>query len=181
MVKIESADLRGSLMKINEDLCLAFKEPDNEDMMILERWYGMTDCFGYATGFKDFSDIRQRLRNIEPGRLIFMIHNLKQRVPVGFVLGQVKKNSDEAVLWVNILIIEPSSQNKGLGTHAINKLLKYAQIKYGVRTCLVAVSYKNKQGLSFWEKVGFSRSPELERSLHQHGTSQVAILKRTIK
>jgi L-amino acid N-acyltransferase YncA len=110
-----------------------------------------------------------------------MIHEPAQRAPAGFILGQVKKNSIETVLWVNILIIEPSRQNKGLGTLAIHKLLEYAKVKYGVRTCLAAVSYKNKQGLSFWEKAGFSHSPELEQSLQLHGTTQVAILMKTIK
>lgn len=168
-------------MSTCENFYLAFKEPVNEDMGVLEKWYGMTDCFGYATGFKDFSDIRERLRDTGTDRLKFMIYDLKQEVSVGFVFGQVKKIDRETVLWINILIIDPAFQNKGLGTLAINKLLNHAQIKYGVRTCLVAVSYKNRQGLSFWEKVGFSHSPGLEKSLHQFGTPQVAILKRTIK
>lgn len=164
-----------------DNFYLVFKEPLQEDMDILERWYGMTDCFGYATGFKDFSDIRQRLQNAEPDRLIYMIHNLKQKEPIGFVFGQIKNIERETVLWISILIIEPSSQHKGLGTHAINKLLNHAKQKYGARSCFVAVSYKNKQGLSFWEKAGFFHSPWLEQSLHQFGTPEVAILKRTIK
>ena len=163
------------------DDCLAFKEPDCEDMATLEKWYGMTDCFGYATGFKDFSDIRQRLENTEPDRLSFMIHDLIHKTSVGFLLSQVKRNKNEAVLWVNILIIEPSRQNKGLGTLAISKLLDYAKVKYDVRTSLVAVSYRNRQGLSFWEKVGYFHSPELELSLHRHGSNQVAILMKTLK
>lgn len=164
-----------------EDFYLAFKEPTQEDMAILEKWYGMTDCFGYATGFRDFSDIRQRLQNTGTENLIFMIHNLKQKMPVGFIYSHIKNIERETVLWISILIIDPSYQNKGLGTLAINKLLNHAQLKYGARACFVAVSYKNKQGLSFWKKSGFSHSPGLEQSLHQFGTSQVAILNRTIK
>lgn len=168
-------------MDINEDIFLAFREPADEDMATIERWYGMTGCFGYATGFRDFSVIRKRLDNDEPDSLAFMIHDIKRRTPVGFIFGQVKKNNSETILWVNILIIEPSCQKKGFGTLAVNRLLDYAKARYGVRTCLVAVSYMNRQGLSFWEKSGFSNSPELERSLRQIGTTQVAILRKTIK
>ncbi len=164
-----------------DNFFLVFKELTQDDMAILERWYGMTDCFGYATGFKDFTDIRQRLINAGTESLIFMIHNLKQKTPVGFVFSELKNIQKEPVLWVSILIIDPSYQNKGLGTLAINKLITHAQLKYGARACFVAVSYYNKQGLSFWEKAGFSHSTDLEQSLHQFGTSQVAILKRTIK
>lgn len=168
-------------MYIHDGIYLTLKELSDEDMAILEKWYGMTDCFGYATGFKDFSDIRQRLKNNEPGKLAFMIHCMQQKSPVGFVYGQVRNNGSETVLWVYILIIEPSCQHKGLGTLAINSLISYARVKYGIQTCLVSVSCKNMQGLSFWEKAGFIRSPLLEQHLHQFGTTQVAIMKKTIK
>jgi len=167
-------------MNINDGFYLTFKELSDDDMALLEKWYGMTDCFGYATGFRDFSDIRQRLKSAEPGRLAFMINCPDKKSPAGFVFGQVKMNNSEAVLWVYILIIEPSFQNKGLGTLTINNLLNYAKTKYGIRACLVSVSCRNRKGLSFWEKAGFSRSPSLEQHLQQYGTNEVAILKKII-
>jgi RimJ/RimL family protein N-acetyltransferase len=110
-----------------------------------------------------------------------MIYDRNNKDPIGFVYGYLKDIDKNAVLWISILIIEPAFQNRGFGTNAINKLLNLIQLEYGAVTCIVAVSYKNVQGLSFWEKVGFSHDPELEQSLHQFGTSQVAIMKRIVK
>ncbi|NLB78088.1 MAG: hypothetical protein GX796_04360, partial [Clostridiaceae bacterium] len=49
-------------MIINEGIGIVFREPDEKDMAIIEKWYGMPDYFGYATGFKNFSDIIQKLK-----------------------------------------------------------------------------------------------------------------------
>lgn len=169
-------------MIINEGIGIVFREPDEKDMAIIEKWYGMPDYFGYATGFKNFSDIIQKLKiSVESSTLSFMIYDRNNKDPIGFVYGYLKDIDKNAVLWISILIIEPAFQNRGFGTNAINKLLNLIQLEYGAVTCIVAVSYKNVQGLSFWEKVGFSHDPELEQSLHQFGTSQVAIMKRIVK
>ncbi len=169
-------------MIINEGVEIVFREPDEKDMTILEKWYGMTDCFGYATGFKNFSDIIQKLKMpVKSSSLSFMIYNRNTEDPIGFIYGSIKDIEKNSVLWISILIIEPAFQNRGFGTNAINKLLNIIQLEYGTVTCIAAVSYKNGQGLSFWEKVGFSHDPELEQSLHQFGTSQVAIMKRIVK
>ncbi len=169
-------------MVISKDIDIVFKVPAKKDMEILEKWYGMHDCFGYATGFKNFSDIISKFKEpIDPSMLCFMIYNKKNKAPIGFIYGYIKDTSKNAVLWISIFIIDPAYQNMGYGTHALNRLLNFAQREYGIAACIVAVSYNNKQGLSFWEKVGFSHDPELEQSLHHFGTSQVAIMKKILK
>lgn len=169
-------------MIIDSNTDIVLKETEENDMAILGKWYGMQDCFGYATGFRKFSDIVHKIKEpVEPSTLSFMIYNEKTKTPIGFIYGYIRDANKNAVLWISILIIDPAYQNRGFGTNALNKLLEYIQLEHGTFTCIVAVSHKNRQGLSFWEKVGFSCVPELEQSLHQFGKSQVAIMKKTIK
>lgn len=158
---------------------LRFRIMTQSDMFLIEKWYGMTDQFGYATGFKSFSYLQQKLLlPMEVHRFTLMI-NLGDTT-IGFVFGEIKYIEKKTVLWIHILIIEPAFQHKGFGTCAVNKLLNFIRLRHGPFTCIVAVSNNNKQGLSFWENTGFLRSTGMEKSLHQIGSSQVAILKREI-
>lgn len=169
-------------MGIENDYEPGFRGLTQNDLPLLEKWYGMTDDFGYATGFKGFSDIRLRL--MEPNksnRLASMISIGPDNRTIGFVYGEMKTVEMKNVFWIHILIIEPAYQSRGYGTRAVNKLLQYVHKHYGPITCIAAVSRKNVQGLSFWEKAGFSHSIGLEESLHQFGPSDVAILKKVIK
>lgn len=169
-------------MIINNGIDIVFGKPEEKDMKTLERWYCMPDCFGYATGFKNFSETIRKLKEPDVAPTFnFMIYNGETKEPIGFIYGYIKNIDKNAVLWISTLLIEPAFQNRGFGSRAINKLLNLVKSEYGDLICIVAVSYKNEQGLSFWEKAGFSHDPELEQSLHQFGTSQVAILKKMIK
>lgn len=166
---------------ITNEKGLSFRGLMPMDIALLEKWYSMTDCFGYATGFKNFAEIKQRL--LEPSRgeiLISMIELGASGKTIGFVYGEVKTADSKKVLWIYTLIVEPAFQNKGYGTRAVNTLLHWARAKYGSITCVVTVSEKNPRGLSFWRKTGFTRSMGLEGSLSQIGSSGVAILKKKI-
>ena len=69
-------------MIINEGIGIVFREPDEKDMAIIEKWYGMPDYFGYATGFKNFSDIIQKLKiSVESSTLSFMIYDRNNKDP----------------------------------------------------------------------------------------------------
>ncbi|MCX7774382.1 MAG: GNAT family N-acetyltransferase [Clostridia bacterium] len=161
---------------------LGFRGLDVKDFATLEKWYRMTDHFGYATGFKDFSEIRQRLlKSSSPQDLISMIDIGQGNDAVGFVYGEVKTVETKTVLWIYIIIIDPVFQRKGLGSQAIKQLLQFARQKYGPLTCIVAVSERNIKGLMFWERMGFTRSQGMEESLSQNGTAHVAIMKRVMK
>ena len=153
-----------------------------KDMAILEKWYGMQDHLGFATGFKKFSDVMQKFKEpVDPSMLNFMIYNIKTKIPVGFINGYLRDVNRHSVLWISIFIIDQDYQNMGYGTHALYKLLDFVQSKYGTVACIAAVSTENKRGLSFWEKAGFSHDPELEQSLHLLGTSEAAIMKKILK
>ncbi|NLX64319.1 MAG: GNAT family N-acetyltransferase [Clostridiaceae bacterium] len=169
-------------MMIKHDIDIDLRVPEIKDMAILEKWYGMQDCLGYATGFKKFSDVMQKFKEpVDPSILNFMIYNNKTNIPVGFINGCLRDVNGHSVLWISIFIIDPDYQNMGYGTHALYKLLNFVQSKYGTVACIAAVSTENKKGLSFWEKAGFSHDPELERSLHHIGTSHAAIMRKILK
>ncbi|HBR01909.1 MAG TPA: hypothetical protein DD738_04800 [Ruminiclostridium sp.] len=168
-------------MEIHKKYGLEFRKIAPSDAMLLERWYSMTDYFGYATGFKKFSEINQVLWNPQKqNKLVLMIDTGEDRKTIGFIYGEYKCVETQPVLWIHILIIEPAFQHKGYGTYAVQKLLHSTRIQYGPMTCFAAVSYKNQQGLSFWKKVGFTHSFDLEECLIQKGSSPVAVLKRKI-
>lgn len=151
------------------------------DIALLEKWYSMTDCFGYATGFKNFAEIKQRLLEPSCGDFITAMIDLEDlQKTVGFIHGELKTTELQKVLWIYTLIIEPAYQSKGYGTQAVNTLLQWAREKYGSLTCVVSVSEKNPRGLSFWMKTGFIRSSGLECFLSQFGSSGVAILHKKI-
>lgn len=170
------------MMGIDSGYRLGFRTLAQKDLVLLERWYGMTDSFGYATGFKNFTEIRQiLLEPIKPNRFISMLDIGEDKRTIGFIYGEIKIIETKSVLWIYTLIIEPSIQHKGVGTCAINKFLQFIKIKYGPLTCFVSVLDKNTQGLSFWENAGFSHSSVMEEPLNQIKSSRVAILKRNIK
>jgi len=169
-------------MTIKNDIDIGLRRPEMKDMAILEKWYGMQDHLGFATGFKKFSDVMQKFKEpVDPSMLNFMIYNIKTKIPVGFINGYLRDVNRHSVLWISIFIIDPDYQNMGYGTHALYKLLDFVQSKYGTVACIAAVSTENKRGLSFWEKAGFSHDPELEQSLHLLGTSEAAIMKKILK
>lgn len=174
----------GSVMLTNNDKRLKFRGLSAYDLAILEKWYSNTDCFGYATGFKSFTDIRQRI--LEPLKsdvivLMIEISEMEENSkPIGFIYGEIKQIDAKKVLWIYTIIIEPYYQQKGYGTLAINRLLQWSHIKIHTNSCFVTVSEQNWRGLSFFEKAGFVRSSELEDTLNQRGTSGVAILKRNM-
>ncbi len=168
-------------MGINDANGIVFRGPMQKDIVLLEKWYGMKDQFGYATGFKNFSEINQKLLEpIKPDTLITMIDIAEDNKTIGFIYGEFKKTEPKTILWIHILMVEPAYQRRGLGTSAINKLLKDIELYHRPLACIAAVSEKNIPGLAFWSKVGFSRSESMEESLYQRGTSNVAIFQKVI-
>lgn len=160
---------------------IVFRGLVQKDIALLEKWYGMKDQFGYATGFKNFLEIKQKLLEpIKPDALISMIDIAEDNKTIGFIYGEFKKTGSKTILWIHILIVEPAYQRRGLGTSAVNKLLQDVKLYHRPLTCIAAVSEKNIPGLSFWSKVGFTRSESMEESLYQLGTSNVAIFQKAI-
>ncbi len=142
---------------------LFFRELKQKDIALLEKWYKMTDCFGYATGFKSFSAIKKILKNDISDKFAWMIE--AEEETIGFIFAEIFNLENKPVLWIYILIIEHNHQHRGYGSSAVKKLINEVKLKYGSMTCIASVSEKNEQGLSFWKKVGFRRSPALERAL----------------
>jgi len=156
---------------------LSFREITEKEIAIIEKWYGMTDCFGYATGFRDFSEVRQRLIDgSSPDRTSSVI--TYEGKTIGFVSAEIIKTANKPLLWIYVLMIEPDYQNRGYGTWAVNRLADIVKSRYDSLTCVAPVSLKNKKGLCFWESLGFRRSYDLEKTLEPD--RQVAIYVRDI-
>lgn len=161
----------------NKDIIL--KKPDTSDMDAIKRWYSMTDDLHHATGAKEFSEIAQLIEYPEKtNSLVFIIREPKSNYNIGFTYANINKFDHGTILWIKTLLIDPKYQGKGFGTAAIDKLLAYTQSSYQWLTSIVTVSDNNTKGISFWEKVGFSRCSELESILHHGGTSGVSVLKK---
>lgn len=159
---------------------IGFRVIDPEDSALLEKWYAMTDQFGYATGFKSFSEVRQSLMpSINQYSVASMILIPGRNEAAGFVFAELKNLDRITVLWIHIIIIDPEFQGKGLGTCVVNRLLNYAKSQ-GAAASVVSVSEHNKRGIHFWEKLGFGHSAILEESLNTIGQTGVAIMKRIL-
>jgi GNAT superfamily N-acetyltransferase len=164
-----------------DDYCeIEYRSVTQTDCALLEKWYGMTAQFGYATGFKSFGEIRERIERASfPPAIASMIGIPGRDEAVGFVYAELISLDRAAVLWIHILIIDPACQGRGLGARAVNRLLDYARSQ-GATASVVSVSEMNTRGLRFWEKQGFVRSAALEKSLEELGQTGVAIMKRTL-
>lgn len=162
----------------NDKYCgIMFRAVEADDSPLLEKWYGMTDQFGFATGFKSFDDIRDRIMPFQsPACIALMILTSGRAEAVGFVYVEFKNLDRKTVLWIHIIIVDPSFQRKGLGACAINRLLNYAGSQ-GAIASVVSVSEQNAKGLRFWQKLGFTRSASMEGTLGQPG---VAIMKKLL-
>lgn len=161
---------------------ILFRALEPKDTAVLEKWYRMTDQLGYATGFKSFDEVKERIKNNSGhSSVISMILLENREEPVGFVYGELKMLNQANVLWIYLIIIDPAWQMQGIGTRAVNKLLRFAANHFNVSLCLITVAEKNSQGMRFWEKLGFLRSLPLEESLNTFGPAGIAIMKKSIK
>ncbi|NLM73783.1 MAG: GNAT family N-acetyltransferase [Clostridiaceae bacterium] len=154
---------------------LVFRAFEKKDIPLLEKWYEMTDIFGYATGFKSISELEKLLENDIHDKIAWMIEDGNETI--GFIFAEIYDKEHKPVLWIYILIIESNHQHQGYGSSAVRKLIDEVKLKYGSITCVASVSKENKQGLSFWEKVGFMRSPALENTLDD--SKNVAIFQKS--
>lgn len=146
------------------------------DIPILEKWYSMTDELGYATGFKNFADVRDRILS-DP--LVSRMIATGDGRNAGFVCYELRSVGSMKAAWIHIIIVDPAFQNRGIGTRAMGKLLASLEAE-GVAAALVSVSERNTRGIRFWKSLGFQRSRPLEKTLSHLGTSGVAIMKRVL-
>ena len=157
-----------------------FKKIGPEDFSLLKKWYGMTDSLGYATGFKTYEEIKGKI--LEHGRRsqFPLMVELKGAGTAGFVYAELKQADRMMLLWLHVLLIDPRYQRKGLGSWAVNRLLKTFNNRYPGLICIAPVAFDNKEGIAFWEKNGFDRSPEMESALSRFGSKEVAIMRKSM-
>lgn len=74
----------------------------------------------------------------------------KKREIIGYIVGQIKKDSAEIVS----LAIKPAWRRKGVGTAFINYLIDHFK-KNGYREIFLRTRTKNKFVISFYQNIGF--------------------------
>lgn len=72
---------------------------------------------------------------------------------------------DAGTLWIKQLSILPEYRRRGIGTRAMDVLLKYAVRSHNVREVYLSVAEKNIAGLLFWKKLGFYETHRFEKPL----------------
>ena len=147
-----------------------------QDMQFLDKWYSMGDELGYATGFKSFREVRERIMSYP---MVSMIIALADDRAVGLICYETRNLGGKKVVWVHIIIVDPAWQSRGIGTRAVARLLDFFEAR-GYSDVMASVSCQNKRGLRFWEGLGFIRSPAMERALDASGTSGVAIMRKNL-
>jgi len=126
-----------------------------KDLPLLEKWYKMTGIYGYATGFKEFSEVKPILLDTQnKNKIVLMIDMKETGDTIGFIHGEIKKTGNRQVLWIYTLLIDYKYQHKGYGTCAVNLLLDDIRARYGSISLMVSVSKNNLIGLRFWKKLG---------------------------
>ncbi len=155
---------------------ISFRNVGPRDMACLEKWYSMTDELGYATGFKNLGEVRERITS-QP--MISMMITVGDDQAVGFICCEPRSLDGNKIVWIHIIMVDPAWQNRGIGTRAVSKLLDCFETR-GYADVIASVSEQNKRGLRFWERIGFIRSPAMEKMLDESGTSGVAIMRRSL-
>jgi len=155
---------------------VSFRNVETDDIALLEYWYSMTDRLGYATGFRNFADVKDRLLS---GPVISRMIVINGSQPVGFLCFELRSLDRVKAAYIHIMMIDPLFQNRGIGTQAAEKLLKFLA-SHGASAVLLSVHRQNKRGLKFWESLGFRQLPAMEKMTAFSGTNEATILQKSL-
>ena len=97
-----------------------------QDMQFLDKWYSMGDELGYATGFKSFREVRERIMSYP---MVSMIIALADDRAVGLICYETRNLGGKKVVWVHIIIVDPAWQSRGIGTRAVARLLDFFEAR----------------------------------------------------
>lgn len=99
-------------------------------------------------------------------KVVFGIYATQEHHLIG-VFDLIKAYHDPETLSLGLLLLEPTSRNKGLGHSAYKSLEEWALNQHMVRIRLGVIS-TNEKGLSFWKSVGYIETGEIKPFLkHQ--------------
>lgn len=73
------------------------------------------------------------------------------------LLDLIRDYKGKNTWWIGLLLISPSTRGNGLGRLIIDYIVKNLTV-LGVREIQLAVLEENKDGYSFWEKMGFKQT-----------------------
>gem|GEM_PF-2330320 len=80
---------------------------------------------------------------------------------VGWATFQREK-SDQNAVYMNLLVVRPEYQNKGIGAQLVNALVNLNEIQH-LNAIHILLRKKNKGGKLFYSKLGFTSDPEYQR------------------
>lgn len=162
-----------------EDSFIAIKPLDSNRLGDAVRIYNCGGDARYATGLKGNLSIQELSSLIECTKTSTneFLAGIYEKSPCtvtgpdtdkgtvlqfsGLCSGIMKINS----LWIKQLSILPESRRKGIGTRAVECLLKYAMSSQNIHDVYLSVVDRNTAGLCFWRKLGFFEVRRLEKVL----------------
>ena len=155
---------------------------DPADYPLYARWYGDEEIWRLT------SWAPQPLRQSEAERLFenreesstddsFAIYREDGEEPIG-VISLTNISEANASAELSIIVGEERDRNEGLGTEAIQVILRYAFEELGLESVGLSVFEFNEPAVQAYEKLGFEREGRIQQAVRRDGTSHDAILMR---
>ena len=146
---------------IGENIILRALEP--EDIGFLYSIENNVDNWEVSETKIPFSKylLHEYLKNIgdditKTGQLRLVIQEPKTNMPIGLIdLFDFDAINNKSGVG---LIISPEYQNKGIGTEALQLLIKYCKTTLNIHQLYCDIQCTNKNSISFFEKNGFEKT-----------------------
>lgn len=124
---------------------------------------GLTTWYGGENSVQAYYEkyFETELEEFHEGKIEYWVEAYIDDVLVGWATF-IKEQSDDHALYMNLLVVGPEHQGKGVGSKLV-----FAASELGITTELSAVNIllrkKNQGGLKFYEGLGFKRNEQYSR------------------
>lgn len=168
---------------------LSFKDITKEDLHEALKLYNQNEINIYATGIDrpmSFKDINQKYLEVLvnsheffAGIFISSSDSTENKM-IGVIKGRIDyDNNDEA--WISSILIDSSYQNCGIGTKAVNSIIKLLRDTYDIKTVMIGIISSNTIGREFWHKLGFCYIRTIEQYIKLNNkTEDFIIMKKDL-
>ena len=112
----------------------------------------------------DFEDFYYLESGRSKGSVMIIEQDGEEMGCVCYACFHVKPNTAELDIWLK----EKRYCGKGYGPQALQLLVKYLADRQGVRNFLIRPSQKHTRAIAAYEKVGFTRTKDKERTIKEY-------------